>query len=80
MAARQIDHLIKMANQIAVNLGAGHDEAAAARTAEHISRFWTPAMRRELIEYWRTGGLVEPVVASSLAALDTDNSNGSEAG
>jgi formate dehydrogenase subunit delta len=80
MAARQIDHLVKMANQIALNLGAGYDDAAATRTAQHISRFWTPAMRRELIEYWRAGGAVEPVVAASLVALETTENTGSEAG
>ena len=77
--ARQLDHLVKMANQIALNLGAGHDDAAATRTAQHISRFWTPAMRRQLIEYWRAGGAVEPVVAACLAELETDELNGSEA-
>jgi formate dehydrogenase subunit delta len=80
MAARQIDHLVKMANQIALNLGAGHDDAVATRTAQHISRFWTPAMRKELIEYWRAGGAVGPVVAASLAALETMENTGSEAG
>ncbi|MCK7495557.1 MAG: hypothetical protein MZW92_34435 [Comamonadaceae bacterium] len=28
-----------MADQIALNLGAGYDPAAAERTAEHIKRF-----------------------------------------
>lgn len=72
MAARQIEQLVKMANQIALNLGAGHDHAAAAKTAQHISRFWTAAMRRQLIEYWRAGGTVEPVVAASLEVLETN--------
>jgi len=72
MAARQIEHLVKMANQIALNLGAGHDGAAAAKTAQHISRFWTVAMRRQLIEHWRAGGTVEPVVAASLEVLETN--------
>lgn len=75
MAPRQIDHLVKMANQIALNLGAGHDDAAAERTARHISRFWTPDMRSQLIEFWREGGHVEPVVAACLRALETNESN-----
>jgi formate dehydrogenase subunit delta len=77
MAARQIEHLVKMANQIALNLGAGHDGDAAAKTAEHISRFWTAAMRRQLIEYWRTGGSVAAVVAASLEVLQANEHNGS---
>lgn len=79
MTARQIDHLVKMANQIALNLGAGHDNASAARTAQHVKRFWTPAMRQQLIAYWRAGGAVEAVVAESLAALETEEINGSKA-
>lgn len=73
--ARQIEQLVKMANQIAMNLGAGHDDAAAAsRTGEHIGRFWTTAMRRQLIEFWREGGEVAPVVGNALAALaDADS-------
>lgn len=79
MAAHQITQLVKMANQIALNLGAGHDDAAAAKTAQHINRYWTLAMRRQLIAYWRAGGTVAPVVACSLAELDTNDLNGSTA-
>jgi len=70
MARGQIDQLLKMAGHIALNLGAGHDAAAADRTAEHISRFWTPAMTRQLIAYWRGGGEVPSVVAAALASLE----------
>lgn len=70
MAAKQVTQLVKMADQIALNLGAGHDPAAADRTAEHIERFWTPAMTRQLVVFWREGGDVAPVVAAALAKLD----------
>jgi len=79
MATRQIEHLVKMANQIARNLGAGYDSAAAAKTAQHINRFWTQAMRRQLVAYWRSGGTVEPVVAASLETLEKSEHSGSEA-
>lgn len=71
MTAKQVTQLVKMADQIALNLGAGHDPAAAARTAEHIKRFWTPAMTRQLVVFWREGGEVAPVVAAALAKLDS---------
>ncbi|MGL4566444.1 MAG: formate dehydrogenase subunit delta [Halioglobus sp.] len=71
MAAKQITQLVKMADQIALNLGAGHDPAAADRTAEHIKRFWAPAMIRQLVVFWREGGEVAPVVAAALAKLDS---------
>lgn len=77
--AQQIEHLVKMANEIALNLGAGRDDAAAARgTVNHLSRFWTPDMRRQLLEFWHDGGAVTPVVASALEILNEADRNGSE--
>jgi len=76
MAPGQITQLVKMAHQIALNLGAGHDDAAPVRTADHMSRFWTPAMRRQLLTYWREGGEVAPAVAAALAALEQTVSEG----
>jgi hypothetical protein len=79
MAVTQIERLVKMAEQIALNLGAGRDEAAAQRTAEHISRFWTPDMRRRLMEFWHGGGDVAAVVGAALALLDVIDDKGSKA-
>ncbi len=70
--ASQIDQLVKMANQIALNLesGAGLD-AAARKTGDHILRFWTPAMRQRLAGHARAGGEgLSPVVVRMLE-LDT---------
>ncbi len=78
MTTQQVERLASMANQIALNLGAGHDQSAAQRTADHIRRFWTPAMRKQLIEFWRGGGDVATVVADCLAALDQTDGNRSE--
>lgn len=39
------DHLIKMANQIAVNLAAQGREVAIRETAQHIIDFWDPRMK-----------------------------------
>jgi hypothetical protein len=79
MAANQIERLVKMADQIALNLGAGNDDGAAQRTADHISRFWTPQMRRQLIEFWRGGGEVAAVVGAALAVLEVRDDKGSSA-
>jgi len=70
MSARQLDRLIAMAEQIALNLGAGHDAQAAEKTASHIGRFWTPAMREHLLSHWRSDGEVSAVVAAALTALE----------
>ena len=71
MAAKQIDHLVKMANQIALNTGAHADpEDSARRTAEHIRKFWTPAMRAQLTDYCLgDGDGLEPVVQQVLREM-----------
>jgi formate dehydrogenase subunit delta len=76
VSGTQLQHLVKMASQIALNLGAGRDDmAAAGRTADHILRFWTPAMRKRLLEHWRRGEQLPAVVAAALRQIDEDNSN-----
>ena len=46
-----VQHLVKMANQIAdAFLGAPHEEAVDG-VANHIKSFWAPVMRNRLIEY-----------------------------
>ena len=41
---QEIEHLVKMANQIADNFSFHGD--AEKRTADHLRRFWAPSMRR----------------------------------
>ena len=49
-----VDKLVRMANQIAANFDGGSDEAqAAGSVADHIRRFWTPGMRKQIVERWR---------------------------
>ena len=73
MASQQLKQLIKMADQIAANLAAGVDaNTAAARTADHLRRFWTPAMRNQLLDYWQVGeGDLDATVAAALAELSS---------
>ncbi len=72
MSRSQVEQLVKMANQIALNMAAWGDEAAVARqTGEHIRKFWTPAMCEQLLEYYRGGGdHLSPVVRHVAAAMD----------
>ncbi|KAA1194144.1 formate dehydrogenase subunit delta [Pseudohalioglobus sediminis] len=57
MSGQQIDHLVKMANQIALNFGEQRDLSRAAQcTAEHLEKFWTRAMREQLSAYADAGG------------------------
>jgi formate dehydrogenase subunit delta len=51
---REVEHLVSMANDIAINLSFHAD--AAERIADHINRFWAPRMRSLLLEYAAHGG------------------------
>jgi hypothetical protein len=45
------EKLVRMANQIAANSDYGSDkDKIAATVADHLTRFWTPAMRKAVIE------------------------------
>jgi len=49
MPEEQLNHLIKMVNQIALNLSAAGDEDEAAyQTSEHIKKFWSPLMKQQI--------------------------------
>ena len=50
----EVEHLVSMANDIAVNLSFHGD--ADERIADHINRFWAPRMRSLLLEYASNGG------------------------
>mgnify|MGYP001144185100 CR=1 FL=1 len=64
MAEAQVQQLVKMAHQIALNLQAEGD-LATLRAAEHIRKFWTRAMRERLVQHSLTAeaDLPEPVQA-----------------
>ncbi len=53
-ANKEVEHLVTMANDIAINLSfhADSDE----RIADHINRFWAPRMRSLLLKYASDGG------------------------
>ncbi|MEP4148704.1 MAG: formate dehydrogenase subunit delta [Halioglobus sp.] len=58
MSGQQIDHLVKMANQIALNFGEQRNLTEAARkTGEHLEKFWTRAMRDQLATYAADSGV-----------------------
>lgn len=70
----QINQLVKMANQIALNFGEHRDpEAACRKTAGHLQKFWTRGMREQLSSHIEAGSEnVSPVV---LCALTGDPGN-----
>lgn len=65
---QEVEHLVKMANQIAANFSF-HDDAAE-RIADHLRRFWAPSMRDRLIEHERSGPAgLDPAVREALKRL-----------
>ncbi len=49
MSTNELGHLIKMANQIASNIGVGvSEEDAVDRVVTHISMFWARPMREKV--------------------------------
>ncbi|KZX59016.1 hypothetical protein A3709_15780 [Halioglobus sp. HI00S01] len=67
--AGQTAHLVKMANQIALNFGERRDsKLAAQRTVQHLEKFWTPAMREQLSAYATSDGeALSPDLVQALA-------------
>ncbi len=48
--------LVRMANQIAINLDYGLDKSkSVAGVADHLRRFWSPLMLDEITQYMVTG-------------------------
>jgi hypothetical protein len=66
----RIETLTRMSGQIAANCVGLSDEQAAARIAEHLRSFWTPAMIAELRDYdVDHPGDLDPRVTNALHAL-----------
>jgi formate dehydrogenase subunit delta len=52
-----IEHLVKMANQIGQFFEAEPDQAQAANdVASHLKRFWDPRMRKAIVDHVGNGG------------------------
>ena len=69
-----IDHLIKMANEI-TSFWSGElgEEAAATEVASHLRRFWEPRMRAQMITYLeeRQGSGLSDVAKRAVQILAT---------
>ena len=58
--------LVRMANQIAANLG--HEDDPAAATAEHIRLYWDPRMKRAIAALRGEG--LSPVAMEAVRRLE----------
>ena len=67
----EVEQLVKMANQIAVNFSF-HDDPVE-RLTDHLQRFWAPSMRQQLVAYHQAGGSgLEAAVVASVERLAKD--------
>lgn len=66
-----IDHLVKMANEIGSFFVTANDEETAAKLiADHLKRFWDPRMRKQVIAHLGQGGEgFTPAVAKAISQL-----------
>ena len=66
------DRLVYMANQIEAYFAAQPGDGAARAIADHLKAFWTPAMRRDLIDFIGAGGSgLRPYATAAVALLAT---------
>jgi formate dehydrogenase subunit delta len=58
MKHNNVDHMVKMVNEISAFWAAEAPEpgAAAASVATHLTRYWDPRMRRQIVAHYHAGG------------------------
>jgi hypothetical protein len=62
--------LVRMANQIADNCSYGDRAKAVALVADHLMRFWTMEMKRDIVDRQAQGDIgLNAIAAESVAAL-----------
>jgi formate dehydrogenase subunit delta len=69
----RVERLVAMANDIGAFFGADPNKGEAAQNiANHLTRFWDPRMRREIIAHYREGGAgLDNIVRSAIGLLDS---------
>ena len=67
----QLEHLIKMANQIADNFQfSENQEQQIAAVADHMNRFWAASMKKDIAGHIAEGGEgLQPVVIAAAKRL-----------
>ena len=70
------ERLVSMANDIGHFFDAdANKEEAAKSVANHITRYWDPRMRRQIVAHYREAGGagLDPVPRSAIALLATSS-------
>ena len=72
MSSTELEHLVKMINQIADNITPGEgDDGRAREVAAHVKKFWAPSMIKTITEYAEDDG--KNLQAAALAAISLLN-------
>ena len=70
---RQADKLVRMANQIALNMASQGEAKAPAAVADHIRRFWDPRMRAGILAYAaEDGSALSPIARAAVDRIRAD--------
>jgi formate dehydrogenase subunit delta len=70
MSHNQSEKLVKMANQIGQFFASQKHIDSVAATAEHLSKFWDPRMRKAICEHVSHGGEgLDPVTLDAVKTL-----------
>jgi formate dehydrogenase subunit delta len=66
-----VERLVAMANDIAAFFDSEDDKAVAAEgVRSHLSRYWDPRMRREIVAHLQVGGVgLSPTAGSAVTLL-----------
>ena len=78
MLATELDHLIKMINQIADNIAIGDNSVVTGpKVAAHIRKFWARSMKEKIIAYAAGDGkqlnAVAKIAVSQLAIKKSES-------
>ena len=71
MADEELNHLIKMINQIADNISVGDSvDVTAPMVAEHVQRFWARPMKLKIKHYaLNDGEQLKPAAKAAISLL-----------
>lgn len=70
--SEQLTHSITMLNQIASNFAWTDEADAVRRVVDHITRFWSPAMRGRIKDYARNdGSALSPVARQAALTVES---------
>lgn len=72
MSRSQLDTLIHMVNQIAINNA--HYDNAAERIHTHLKKFWARSMKRQIVDYLQQdGSQLSPLARQAIERLAAES-------